>query len=114
MKPEKLEQRVLLRMNRNWISHMKKWYPECTGDVMCLLLEAHTALQGNGADSYFSNSTASQNHLNFAPEPRPATEEANPREATPLEVNPPLLGAHGRMGELELHHQEMATQDSFS
>jgi hypothetical protein len=57
---------------------MKKWYPECTGDVMCLLLEAHTALQGDGADSYFAASIALQNHLNYGPEPHPAAENANP------------------------------------
>lgn len=78
MLPQKLEQRVLLRMNRKWISHMKQWYPECTGDVMCLLLEAHTALQGNGADSYFGPAAAADNHLNFAPEHPPAAAEANP------------------------------------
>jgi hypothetical protein len=44
MLPRHVEQRVLLRMNRKYMAHMRKWYPELNGQLMHLLLASHNAL----------------------------------------------------------------------
>jgi hypothetical protein len=41
---EKVEQRTMLRMNKKWMAHMRKHYPDCTADVMALLRQSHEAL----------------------------------------------------------------------
>ena len=40
----KVEQRTMLRMNRKWMVHMRKNYPDCTADLMLLLRKSHDAL----------------------------------------------------------------------
>ena len=44
MKPEKVEERVLLRMNRRFMDHMRKSYPDFTAINMHLLLAANATL----------------------------------------------------------------------
>jgi hypothetical protein len=44
MASEKVEQRTMLRMNKKWMAHMRKNYPDCTADVMVLLRKSHDAL----------------------------------------------------------------------
>jgi hypothetical protein len=44
MASEKVEQRTMLRMNKKWMAHMRKNYPDCTADVMVLLRKSHEAL----------------------------------------------------------------------
>ena len=44
MASEKVEQRTMLRMNKKWMAHMRKNYPDCTADVMVLLRQSHEAL----------------------------------------------------------------------
>jgi hypothetical protein len=34
---EKVEQRTILRMNKKWMAHMRKHYPDCTADLMAML-----------------------------------------------------------------------------
>ena len=34
MTKDKVEERVLLRMNRDWIRHVHKHYPECTAEIV--------------------------------------------------------------------------------
>jgi hypothetical protein len=43
----KVEQRTMLRMNRKWLVHMRKHYPDCTADLMVLLRNSHDALNPN-------------------------------------------------------------------
>ena len=38
------QQRTMLRMNRKWMAHMRKHYPDCTGELMVLLRQSHDAL----------------------------------------------------------------------
>ena len=46
LKADKVEKRVMLRMNRKWMAHMKEIYDETHGDDMMGLLRAsHDALQ---------------------------------------------------------------------
>jgi hypothetical protein len=44
MKPDKVEKRVTLRMNRKWIAHMKTTYPHVTPEMMTLMRQSHEAL----------------------------------------------------------------------
>ena len=44
MKPDKVEKRVTLRMNRSWIAHMKTTYPHVTPEMMTLMRRSHEAL----------------------------------------------------------------------
>lgn len=44
MKPAKVEERVLLRMNRHFMEHMRRWYPDVTSSHLHLLLAANNAL----------------------------------------------------------------------
>ena len=44
MKPAKVEERVMLRMNRHFMEHMRLWHPELTSTHMHLLLVANAAL----------------------------------------------------------------------
>jgi len=45
MAPDRVEKRVLLRMNRKWIVHMQRTYPDITAETMMDLLKAsHIAL----------------------------------------------------------------------
>jgi hypothetical protein len=44
MASDKVEQRTMLRMNKKWMAHMRKHYPDCTADVMVLLRQSHEAL----------------------------------------------------------------------
>jgi hypothetical protein len=44
MASEKVEQRTMLRMNKKWMAHMRKYYTDCTADVMVLLRQSHDAL----------------------------------------------------------------------
>ena len=44
MASDKVEQRTMLRMNKKWMAHMRKYYTDCTGDVMVLLRQSHDAL----------------------------------------------------------------------
>ncbi len=44
MASDKVEQRTMLRMNKKWMAHMRKNYPDCTADVMVLLQKSHEAL----------------------------------------------------------------------
>ena len=41
---EKVEQRTMLRMNKKWMAHMRKHYPDCTADLMIMLRQSHDAL----------------------------------------------------------------------
>ena len=41
---EKVEQRTMLRMNKKWMAHMRKHYPDCTADLMVMLRQSHEAL----------------------------------------------------------------------
>jgi hypothetical protein len=41
LKPDKVEKRVLLRMNRKWVSHMKSTFPDVSADIIGYL-EVHT------------------------------------------------------------------------
>ena len=41
---DKVEQRTMLRMNKKWMAHMRRHYPDCTADVMVLLRKSHEAL----------------------------------------------------------------------
>ena len=43
--PDKVEKRVMLRMNRKWMSHMMATYPDVNADIMALLRKSHEALQ---------------------------------------------------------------------
>ena len=47
MKPAKVEERVMLRMNRHFMEHMRRHYPELTSAHMHLLLAANNALLGS-------------------------------------------------------------------
>jgi hypothetical protein len=40
----KVEQRTMLRMNKKWMTHMRKHYSDCTADLMVLLRQSHDAL----------------------------------------------------------------------
>ena len=51
MASEKVEQRTMLRMNKKWMSHMRKYYTDCTADVMVLLRQSHDALAPISPDS---------------------------------------------------------------
>ena len=44
LKPDKVEKRVMLRMNRKWMCHMKSTYTDITSDMMSLLRASHEAL----------------------------------------------------------------------
>jgi hypothetical protein len=44
MKEDKVEKRVMLRMNRKWMCHMKSTYPEINDNMMSLLRASHEAL----------------------------------------------------------------------
>ncbi len=44
LKPDKVEKRVMLRMNRKWMCHMKSTYTDITQDMMSLLRASHEAL----------------------------------------------------------------------
>ena len=44
----KVEERVLLRMNRDCIRHMHKHYPECTAEIVQVLLRSNVLLQEDG------------------------------------------------------------------
>ena len=44
MASHKVEQRTMLRMNRRWLVHMRKHYPDCTADLMVLLRASHDSL----------------------------------------------------------------------
>ena len=44
MKEDKVEKRVMLRMNRKWMYHMKSTYPEINDNMMSLLRASHEAL----------------------------------------------------------------------
>jgi len=46
MSPSKVEQRVLLRMNRNWMVHMRSTYPELTARLKKYSRATHDALNG--------------------------------------------------------------------
>ena len=50
MKPAKVEERVMLRMNRHFMDHMRRHYPELSSAQMHLLLAANNALVGPTAD----------------------------------------------------------------
>jgi hypothetical protein len=41
---EKVEQRTMLRMNKKWMAHMRKHYPDCTADLMVMLRQSHEAI----------------------------------------------------------------------
>jgi hypothetical protein len=43
--PDKVEKRVLLRMNRRWMAHMRATYKDINKDMMGLLRASHDALQ---------------------------------------------------------------------
>jgi hypothetical protein len=46
MKSEKIEERVMLRMNRKWVAHMRRYYPECnSGRILDLIKRSHDALE---------------------------------------------------------------------
>jgi len=45
-----VEERVLLRMNKEWMRHMQKHYPECTADIIQVLLRSNMLLQQDGVD----------------------------------------------------------------
>jgi len=46
MKPAKIEERVMLRMNRKWVSHMRRHYPECnSGRILDHIKRSHEALE---------------------------------------------------------------------
>ena len=46
MKPAKVEERVMLRMNRKWVNHMRIHCPECnSGRILDLLQRSHDALE---------------------------------------------------------------------
>ena len=53
MDPDCVEKRVLLRMNRNWLQHMRFHYPELTPAMMKLHRASHDALSppDNTSDS---------------------------------------------------------------
>jgi hypothetical protein len=44
MKEDRFEKRVMLRMNRKWMCHMKSTYPEINDNMMSLLRASHEAL----------------------------------------------------------------------
>jgi hypothetical protein len=45
MLPAKIEERVMLRMNKKWVAHMRKHYAECNaGRILELLQRSHDAL----------------------------------------------------------------------
>ena len=44
---QKVEERVILRMNRRWMAHMRLWYPEAAQLMMHLTRAAHSALHPN-------------------------------------------------------------------
>ena len=48
---DKVEQRTMLRMNKKWIAHMRRHYPDCTADVMVLLRKSHEALASISPES---------------------------------------------------------------
>ena len=50
MKPRKVEERVMLRMNRHFMEHMRRHYPELTSAHMHLLLAANNALLDEPAE----------------------------------------------------------------
>jgi hypothetical protein len=45
LQEQKVEQRVMLRMNRKWMAHMKSTYPDINTNMMGLLRASHDALQ---------------------------------------------------------------------
>jgi hypothetical protein len=51
MASDKVEQRTMLRMNKKWMAHMRKYYTDCTADVMVLLRQSHDALSPISPDS---------------------------------------------------------------
>jgi hypothetical protein len=44
LNPDKVEKRVMLRMNRKWVAHMKSTYPEVTPEMLNLLRASHDAM----------------------------------------------------------------------
>jgi hypothetical protein len=53
LKPDKVEKRVLLRMNRKWVAHMKSTFPDMSADILGLLRGSHDALNA-GYNSDFT------------------------------------------------------------
>jgi len=51
MASDKVEQRTMLRKNKKWMAHMRKYYTDCTADVMVLLRQSHDALAPISPDS---------------------------------------------------------------
>ena len=45
IKEDKVEKRVMLRMNRKWMAHMKGTYPDINDNIMGLLRASHDALE---------------------------------------------------------------------
>jgi hypothetical protein len=103
IKPGKLEERVLLRMNRKWLAHMRKWYQECTSDVMNILLEAHNALRDDPSACYGRGRALLQD----------PPSQASPSSSSVENNATPILNAHGRMDLLGIADQEMATAESM-
>ena len=50
MKPDKVEKRVTLRMNRKWIAHMKNTYPHVGPEMMASMRASHDALNAEAEE----------------------------------------------------------------